>query len=92
MAMANIRKQTRLTKPRILAEGHPSVGTHIVWAPPEGGFVKAVGTEITVTIADHVAHFSEDEALDLLSDLLAKFSDLRRERQQKAREYAARNK
>jgi len=90
--MASLRKRTARTTKRVLAEGHPSVGTHIVWAPPQGGFVRAIGTEITVTIADHVAHFSEDEALDLLSDLLAKFSDLRRERQWKAREYAERNK
>jgi hypothetical protein len=90
--MAEIRKRSIRTVKRVLATGQPTVGTHIVWAPPQGGFVKAIGTEITVTIADHVAHFSEDEALDLLSDLLAKFSDLRRERQQKAREYAARNK
>jgi len=68
--------KTGARKPRI-EDGTAYTGNNTRWAPPEDGFVRAVGMDYTLTVtakhpekAEYVAHLSEDEMLRTVSEWL----------------------
>lgn len=91
--MARIFK-TGARKPRI-DEGNAWTGTNVRWAPPEGGFVRAVGTDYTLTVsatagkAEYVAHLSEDEMLATVTSWLRAMTTQRATRAREAEQAAA---
>lgn len=85
--MARVTQRGART-PRIDA-GNTWTGTHVNWAPPAGGFVKATGMDYTLTVAgrekgspEYTSHLTEDEMLKTISEWLAVYQ---RHRQQEAK-------
>ncbi len=81
--MASFRKD-KARKP-LVADGTCYTGTHVEWAPPEGGFVRAVGTNYTLNVVPpnreqrgYAVHLSEDEMLQTVSEWLATFNRARK--------------
>lgn len=73
----------------IIADGAVWRSTHVNWAPPIDGFVKAIGADFTVVVSgkdagQYEVHLTEIEMLSTVEEWLAEYRRVIERRNKKA--------